>query len=120
MFKSAIAAALLAATALGIAATGQAGPPRTSQPVPSQVTPLRVNHTMLRAEGTLLASPQVGVDLSVAKLVEPSVLSIDFSDEKVAWNFYHEAVGNGEHVCLSDLGVQPAEFRGRRYWLRSC
>ena len=47
-------------------------------------------------------------------------MSIAFSNEVAAWDFYHEAVANGEQVCLSDLGPQQPQFHGQRYWLRSC
>jgi hypothetical protein len=80
----------------------------------------RVPARYLKAEGTLVGAPTDGVDLTVSALVEPGVMSIAFTDEKTAWDFYHEAVANGEKVCLSDLGLQPPQFNKQRYWLRSC
>jgi hypothetical protein len=90
--------------------------PVTQAPLPGkELVPV----AKLSAEGTLLGAPRM-IDRGVAALVEPGIMSVVFSDEKTAWDFYHEAVGNGESVCLSDLGPQTKEFRGQRYWLRSC
>ena len=92
---------------------------------PSLSLPLKAERVMPKpgenfGEGTLLAYPTKGVDPNLARLTEPGVMSIVFSDEAVAREFYDEAVSNGEQVCLSDLGAQPEEFRGQRWWLRSC
>lgn len=109
---------IFAGAAMALAAVGglTAASLRAEAPLGTQLAPV----SQLRAEGTLLGAPKSGVDLRVAKLVEPGVMSIVFTNEDMAWDFYHEAVGNGERVCLSDLGPQPAEFHGQRYWLRSC
>ena len=80
----------------------------------------RIHPVDLKAEGKLLGAPADGIDPRVAALVEPGVMSVVFSDKKIAYEFYDEAVGNGEHVCLSDLGPQLPEHHDQRFWLRSC
>lgn len=71
-------------------------------------------------EGVLIAAPKGGPDKRLVQHVEPSLMSIVFSDRKVAQEFYDEAASNGERVCLADLGPQKPQFRGQRWWLFSC
>jgi hypothetical protein len=120
MFKVIAALAFVSALAVGANAGNSApGPVRATQLVPV-ATPFLVPATQLRAEGKLLGAPKAGVDLRVAKMVEPGIMSIVFTNKVAALEFYNEAVGNGEAVCLSDLGPQQPQFHGQRYWLRSC
>lgn len=71
-------------------------------------------------EGVLLAAPKDGPDRRATWGAFPDTLSVVFSDERVAREFYDEAVSNGERVCLSDLGPQRAEHHGQRWWLFTC
>lgn len=118
------AALALGCLAAGSMALGTLNPdpkPGLTAPITQAVAPGKelIPAAKLRAEGTLLGSPRM-VDPGMSRPVEPGVMSVVFTDETTAWDFYHEAVQNGESVCLSDLGPQSAQHKGQRFWLRSC
>ncbi len=114
---------ILAALSLASVGSAVAAYSATQATKPAGLVPLEQRHTVpvaqLRAEGTLVAGP-TKIDPELAKAVEPGVMSIVFADQRAAKDFFDEATSMGESVCLSDLGPQLPEFRGRRFWLRSC
>lgn len=71
-------------------------------------------------EGTLLRAPAGGPDPQLLRHVEPGVMSIVFTDRRMAEELYDEAAANGERVCLADLGPQPQRAHGQRWWLFTC
>lgn len=70
--------------------------------------------------GRVIASPWGGEAPGTADVVSPDRMSIVFTSEKVAWDFYHEAVQNGERVCIADLGRAPKGHKRGRWWLFTC
>lgn len=71
-------------------------------------------------EGTLLMQPLDGYNRQVTRLVEPGLASMVFADKDFAMELVQEARGNGERMCLADLGPQPPQYHGQRFWVFSC
>ncbi len=120
MIRVAVAAGALAFTALAGLGTATLGAKVTATPA-RQSGALAALPPAPVQPGVMLGRPKGELNAYAAARLEPDMMSVGFSDETTAWDFYHEAVSNGERVCLSDLGTEHGKGRhGQRYWLRTC